>query len=200
MNWSSARDEAVIGDIVVVSGLPRSGTSMMMRMLEAGGVNLLTDSERGADDDNPRGYYEYAPVKRLARDASWVRDARGKAIKVVSRLLYELPTDFNYDVVLMQREIGEVLASQQVMLTRMGTRVAESEQEQLRLRFQSHLVELEEWLARQRCFRVLCTEFARVHAAAAEEAVRVRDFLGQDLDTNAMARAVDEALYRQRAN
>lgn len=200
MNWSSARDEAVIGDIVVVSGLPRSGTSMMMRMLEAGGVNLLTDSERGADDDNPRGYYEYAPVKRLARDASWVRDARGKAIKVVSRLLYELPTDFNYDVVLMQREIGEVLASQQVMLTRMGTRVAESEQEQLRLRFQSHLVELEEWLARQRCFRVLCTEFARVHAAAEEEAVRVRDFLGQDLDTNAMARAVDEALYRQRAN
>jgi len=200
MNWSSARDEAVIGDIVVVSGLPRSGTSMMMRMLEAGGVNLLTDSERGADDDNPRGYYEYAPVKRLARDASWVRDARGKAIKVVSRLLYELPTDFNYDVVFMQREIGEVLASQQVMLTRMGTRVAESEQEQLRLRFQSHLVELEEWLARQRCFRVLCTEFARVHAAAEEEAVRVRDFLGQDLDTNAMARAVDEALYRQRAN
>ena len=188
----------MVGEMVVVSGLPRSGTSMMMRMLEAGGLDLLTDGERAADVDNPTGYYEYAPVKRLARDNSWVCEARGKVVKVVSRLLYELPEDHTYDVVFMQRDIGEVLASQEVMLARMGTAVTPSEQEQLRLRFERHLVELEEWLARHNSFRVLQVAFARVHADAWEAAIRVRDFLEEELDTQAMAEAVDETLYRRR--
>ena len=186
------------GDVVVVSGLPRSGTSMMMRMLEAGGLNLLTDGDRGADDDNPRGYYEFAPVKRLTSDSSWVGDALGKAVKVVSRLLYELPEGFDYDVVFMQRDLEEVLASQGVMLARIGTAPVESEQVQMRLHFERHLVELNEWLAQQRSFRVLQIEFSGVHENAAAAASRVDDFLKLGLDTEAMAKAVDEKLYRQR--
>ena len=173
---------------------------MLMRMLGAGGLDLLTDGERGADDDNPCGYYEYAPVKRLARDSSWVPEARGKAVKIVSRLLYELPRQFAYDVIFVQRDLTEVLASQEVMLERMGTSVQEGEQAQLRLRFERHLVELGEWLAGQDNFRVLQTEFSRVHAGAVEEAVRVRDFLDVDLDVEAMSQAVEERLYRQRGS
>lgn len=171
---------------------------MMMRMLEAGGLQPLTDGERAADEDNPTGYYEYAPVKGLAVDDSWVPEARGKVVKIVSRLLYELPEDFCYDVVFMQRDIREILTSQEVMLARMGTAVAASEQEQLRLRFERHLVELEEWLAQRSCFRVLRVAFARVHEDALEAATRVRDFLDADLDTEAMAGVVEEKLYRQR--
>ena len=188
----------MIGDIVVVSGLPRSGTSMMMKMLEAGGLELLTDGERTADDDNPRGYYEYSPVKGLARDSSWMPQACGKAVKIISRLLYELPAELRYDVVFMQRDIKEVLASQEVMLARMGTSVEASEQEELRLRFERHLVELEEWRAQQGYFRVLRGAFADVHEDALQAAVRVSDFLDEALDTRAMAEVVDEGLYRQR--
>lgn len=188
----------MIGDMVVVSGLPRSGTSMMMRMLQAGGLQLLTDGERAADEDNPRGYYEYAPVKRLAEDDSWVPEAQRKVVKVVSRLLYELPEDYSYDVVFMQRDIREILASQEVMLARMGTAVAASEQEQLRLRFERHLVELEQWLAQRSSFRVLQVAFARVHEDALAAATRVCDFLEEELDAMAMAETVDEKLYRQR--
>ena len=188
----------MIGDIVVVSGLPRSGTSMMMKMLEAGGLELLTDGERTADDDNPRGYYEYSPVKDLARDSSWIPQARGKVVKIISRLQYELPDDLRYDVVFLQRDLTEVLASQEVMLARMGTRVEASEQEELRLRFERHLVELEEWLAQQTRFRLLPVAFADVHEDALRAAVRVSDFLGEVLDTQAMDEAVDESLYRQR--
>ncbi len=170
----------------------------MMRMLQAGGLQPLTDGERAADEDNPKGYYEYAPVKRLAKDNSWVGEARGKVVKVVSRLLYELPEDHSYDVLFMQRDIREILTSQEVMLARMGTAVAVSEQQQLRLRFERHLVELEEWLAQRSSFRVLQVAFARVHEDPLEAATRVRDFLDEDLDTQTMAEAVDEKLYRQR--
>src|SRR5688572_29274329 len=90
--------------IVVVSGLPRSGTSMAMKMLEAGGLVVVTDNVRTADDDNPRGYYEDERVKDLARDANrtWLRDARGKAIKIISFLLKDLPPDNNYKVLFME--------------------------------------------------------------------------------------------------
>ncbi len=108
--------------IVVVSGLPRSGTSMAMKMLEAGGLAIVTDNVRAADDDNPRGYYEDERVKDLARDANreWLRDARGKAIKIISFLLKDLPPDNNYKVLFMERDLGEVLASQQKMLDHRG--------------------------------------------------------------------------------
>src|SRR5688572_12632893 len=108
--------------VIVVSGLPRSGTSMMMRMLEAGGIPILSDGERPADVDNPFGYYEDARVLDLAGrpDRRWVAQARGRALKVVSHLLAHLPHENVYDVILMRRELGDVIASQNRMLERLG--------------------------------------------------------------------------------
>src|ERR1700752_5275919 len=106
--------------IVIVSGLPRSGTSMMMKMLEAGGLTVLTDAIRQADIDNPKGYYEYERVKDLEKetDKSYVREGRGKALKVISFLLKDLPDDNYYRVIFMRRDLSEVIASQNKMLDR----------------------------------------------------------------------------------
>src|SRR5262245_34520180 len=104
--------------IVVVSGLPRSGTSLMMQMLQAGGMPLLTDDLRPADTNNPKGYWEYEPVKRLQQDNTWMHKAEGKAVKVISVLLQYLPPQHTYKIIFMQRPMQEVLASQTVMLER----------------------------------------------------------------------------------
>src|ERR1700674_2159926 len=108
--------------IIVVSGLPRSGTSMMMNMLDSGGVPVLTDGIRSSDDSNPRGYFEYEPVKELGKDGgrSWVLLARGKAVKIISFLLTWLPETCDYRVVFMQRDLDEIIASQNEMLARRG--------------------------------------------------------------------------------
>src|SRR5687768_8758894 len=108
--------------IVVVSGLPRSGTSMAMKMLEAGGLSVVTDGLRTPDEDNPKGYYEDERVKRLHKepDKTWLHEARGKVVKIISFLLKSLPPDHNYKVVLMQRNLREIVASQNKMLARLG--------------------------------------------------------------------------------
>lgn len=117
----SRRDTAFDeSSVTIVTGLPRSGTSMMMRMLEAGGLPVLVDGRRGADIDNPNGYYEFEPVKETRTDASWVEGARGRAVKMVYRLLYDVPAEFRYRVLFMRRDLGEILASQRKMLTRHG--------------------------------------------------------------------------------
>ncbi|HLB25802.1 MAG TPA: adenylyl-sulfate kinase, partial [Nitrospirota bacterium] len=103
------------GFVTIVSGLPRTGTSLMMKMLEAGGMPVVTDSIRGADVDNPNGYYEFEKVKEIKKDKAWLMDARGKAFKMVSMLLPDLPREFRYKVVFMEREMSEVLASQKKM-------------------------------------------------------------------------------------
>jgi len=106
--------------VTIVSGLPRSGTSMMMRMLDKGGLPVLADSIRVADEDNPRGYYEFEPVKKTAEDASWLEDAEGRVVKMVYRLLYDLPSNRRYRVIFMRRHMDEILASQKKMLVRKG--------------------------------------------------------------------------------
>ena len=109
--------------IIVVSGLPRSGTSMLMKMLDAGGMEIMTDSERVADIDNPKGYFEYERVKNLEKetDKSYVREGRGKVLKVISFLIKDLPDDNDYRVIFMRRDLDEVLASQNKMIQRLGT-------------------------------------------------------------------------------
>jgi hypothetical protein len=188
--------------IVVVSGLPRSGTSMMMKMLEAGGLPPLADELRTADEDNPKGYYEDQRVKDLAKDPdpSWIGEAQGKVVKVISRLLASLPQTFRYRIVFMRRDLDEVLASQAKMLTRRGGPQADAAGDQvLRKLFERDLLRTEELLRTSPNLEAIDVAYAAVLASPREEAARVAAFLELPLDVDRMVEVVDAALYRNRA-
>jgi len=186
--------------IVVVSGLPRSGTSMVMKMLEAGGVPIVTDGVRTADEDNPKGYYEVERVKDLARetDRGWLAEARGKGIKVISFLLKSLPPNFNYRVIFIRREIEEVLASQKKMLARRGE-TDDTPPERMREHFADDLWRAKYQLTHRPWFEVLEVHYSEVLADPLQGAQRITAFLGGGLDPEAMAGIVDPDLYRNRA-
>lgn len=185
--------------LTIVSGLPRSGTSMMMRMLEQGGLAVLTDGERTADDDNPNGYYEFEAVKQTREDASWLENSDGKAVKMIYRLLYDLPTDRSYRVLFMTRELDEVLASQRVMLRRQGVTEDAVSDEQMAALFRADLAKFRRWVAAQPHIELIDVNYNQVQQDPAAQARRINDFLGGILDESAMAQVVDEALYRNRA-
>jgi hypothetical protein len=178
--------------VTVVSGVPRSGTSMMMRMLQAGGMELVTDGRRTADEHNPYGYFEDERVLRLARDASWVAEARGKAIKVIYRLLEHLPPGLEYRVLYMQRDYLEVFDSQQSMLLARGEPAAEQEKQSIISALGRDEGRLLRWVSEQPNFSVLGVTYAR----AAESAAEIARFLERDLDLAAMAAAFDPCLRR----
>ncbi|SRR6266542_3223747 len=184
--------------IVIVSGLPRSGTSMMMRMLEAGGMPLMTDGVRAPDESNPRGYYELAAVKDLATSADrrWLSRARGKALKVVSPLVEHLPPTCAYQVIFMLRDLDEVIASQNRMLALAGEPADASAN--LREHYQQHVRRVLGLIDRRPEFVALQVDYADVLRRPLEEARRVQAFLKRPLDVPAMAAAVDEELYRNR--
>lgn len=185
--------------ITVVSGLPRSGTSLMMQMLHAGGLPALADGQRAADENNPRGYLEYEPVKRLRTDSAWLPQARGHVVKIIHLLLRDLRLDgsLRYRVVFMQRPLEEVLASQRAMLARDGKAAADAAV--LKKAFEAQLAQLDAWLAAQPAIQVLKQPYHEVLREPEAVAARLQDFLGLALDTAAMVRAVDPALHRQRA-
>lgn len=186
--------------IIVVSGLPRSGTSMLMRMLDAGGIDLVTDGVRQADSDNPHSYFEFERVKQLHRDpdTSWLTGCRGKAIKIVSFFLKDLPGANNYDVIFMQRDLREIIASQNVMLARRGE-TSDTGDERMELLYREHLEAVGRLLAGAPHFRTIDVEYRDVVANPLHHARRIAGFLGRPLDVNAMAAAVDAELYRHRA-
>lgn len=186
--------------IVVVSGLPRSGTSMAMKMLEAGGLAVVQDGVRTADDDNPKGYYEFEPVKDLARepDKSWLRAARGKVVKIISHLLKELPGEHNYRVVFMHRKIEEVLRSQAKMLANRNEDTATDDERMAEL-FESDVWRARYLLKREAQFEFLDLDYSEVIASPVEQARRLNEFLGGGLDEHKMAAVVDPKLYRNRA-
>ena len=184
------------GFITVVSGLPRSGTSLMMQMLEAGGIEALTDRTRKADVDNPRGYLEFEPVKILKRDPSWLPEARGKAVKVISQLLFDLPTTERFRIVFMRRNLDEVIASQVLMLARAGRNAPAHDK--LREALATHLRHLDDWLAQQVNMSVLTVDFGQAIADPIDAANQVNRFLSGRLDAKAMAKVVDPLLYRNR--
>lgn len=183
---------------MVVSGVPRSGTSLMMQMLQAGGYPVLTDQMRGADEANPRGYFEYEPVKATRRDVSWVRLAEGKAVKVVYALLRSLPQGHEYRVAMMRRDLDETIASQREMLRRSGSKGADVSDEKLRELFRREIAEVDAWLAVQANFAVLEVAYRDCLENAVGVAARVNRFLGGVLDEAAMVTAVEPALHRQR--
>jgi hypothetical protein len=186
--------------VVVVSGLPRSGTSMLMKMLEAGGISVVADGVRTADEDNPRGYFEDERVKGLAEqvDKSWLAASRGKAIKVISYLLKELPSNHNYQVLFVRRNLAEVLASQAKMLARRGE-ASDTDDAKMRELFENDLWRAGYLLKHSPHFEALFVEYREVLEDPVGQARRINTFLGGALDEPAMAGVVDKQLYRNRA-
>lgn len=186
--------------IVVVSGLPRSGTSMAMKMLEAGGLELVQDGVRSADEDNPKGYFEDERVMRLheATDKSWLRAARGKGVKIISNLLRSLPANNNYRVIFIRRDINEILASQAKMLKRRGEDSATDDERMAEL-FASDVWRAQYLLKRQPQFEWIEVNYRDVLAEPEAQARRIREFLELDLAVEQMAGVVDPTLYRNRA-
>ena len=184
--------------VTVVSGLPRSGTSMMMRMLEAGGMPVVVDHDRKPDPDNPNGYYEFEPIKALKEDASWVAGAMGHAVKAVYLLLYDLPPQYQYRVVFMRRDLPEVIASQDTMLRRSGSATGNLDATVLARHFETQIRQVDAWLRRQPNFAVLYVKYADIVRDPAAAAEAIAAFLGGTLDAAKMAASVDPTLYRQR--
>lgn len=184
--------------LTIVSGLPRSGTSMMMRMLETGGLPVLIDEIRTADDDNPNGYYEFEAVKQTKEDASWLEDSEGKVVKMVYRLLYDLPEDRTYYVLFMGRDLDEVLSSQRVMLERNGTGNDGISDDQMRMMFQMEIDKFFKWIADRPSFKMIRVDYNALMQDPAAELTKVNEFLGGGLDVEAMAATVDKSLYRNR--
>ena len=171
---------------------------MVMHMLEAGGMAILTDHVRNADEDNPQGYFEFEPVKNLGRDSSWIPQARGKAVKIISHLLVHLPPDEHYKIIFVHRDIREIMASQQKMLERRGTGNPAQDDAVLLQKFETHLKNIENWLGNQKHMECLSVQYRDIIAAPAWAAERIRDFLELPLDTGRMASSVDPGLYRNR--
>jgi hypothetical protein len=189
-------------DIIVVSGLPRSGTSMMMRMLEAGGLPVMSDGERTADEDNPKGYFELERIKDLEKetDKSYVRAGRGKAVKVISFLIKDLPDDNDYRVVFMRRDLEEVLTSQNKMIDRLGTEDTTAQDEAMKEAYRNDIVRTRMLCRKRPNFELVEIHYKTAIEDAAAAARQVNAFLGNRLDEAAMREAVDASLYRNRAS
>ncbi|MEM6333568.1 MAG: sulfotransferase [Planctomycetota bacterium] len=187
-------------EVIVVSGLPRSGTSMAMRMLEVGGVPPVTDGERVADDSNPRGYYELEAVKKLPANAEWLEKADGKAVKIVAPLLGKLPTAAGrrYRVIVMRREIAEVLGSQATMLDRLGRPSASIDPARLGKALLGQLDQAAALCDNRSDMDRLDLAYADAVSDPRSAAEAIAAFLGRPMDLDAMAATVDPALYRQR--
>ena len=185
--------------ITVVSGLPRSGTSLMMQMLVAGGMSPLTDGERAADSDNPRGYLEWERIKQLPNDPDCIAQAEGKVVKVISRLLLSLPPGHDYRVIFMQRPMPEVLASQDQMLRRRGVSNQGADPAAIAAAFEKHLREVYAWLEGKSYVESLRIQYHDVLTEPLEIGRSVSKFLGSDLALEAMVAQVDGSLYRNRS-
>lgn len=196
---SNIGERGIIPEIIVVSGLPRSGTSMAMKMLEAGGMPILTDRVRQADDDNPRGYYEFERVKRVKEDRDWLPEAAGKAVKIISFLLLDVPPGYRYKVIFVRRAMAEVLASQRQMLVRRGEAENAGSDERMAVLYEKHLRKVAAWLEAQPHIDTLYLDHREIIHAPRAAAEAIDAFLGGGLDVAAMAAAVEPDLYRQRA-
>lgn len=186
--------------VVLVSGLPRSGTSMLMQMLEKGGMPIVTDQVRTPDEDNPKGYHEFERIKELDKtsDKAWLKNYRGQVIKTISFLLQDLPLDLNYQVLFMRRSLEEVLRSQNKMLERSGAAGTLVPDDKMRANYEFHLKKVYYWLNHTPNFQTLYLDYSAVVEDPGREARRIDAFLGRGLNIEAMAGAVESNLYRNR--
>jgi hypothetical protein len=193
------KNQAGLTGVIVVSGLPRSGTSMMMKMLVEGGLQVVTDALRSADDDNPNGYFEFEPVKQLAEGRDdWLENAQGRVVKVISALLEHLPARHHYKVIFMERSLQEVLASQKKMLSNRSEQAGTGDRE-MEEQFRKHLGAVKYWLARQPNVEVLYVDYNAMLVSPDDHCRRVAEFIGVPVDVEKMRSVPNERLYRNRA-
>lgn len=186
--------------ITIVTGLPRSGTSMMMRMLEAGGIEVATDNLRTADTDNPNGYYELEVVKNIKDDTSWVENMKGKAFKMVSTLLYHLPEEYDYNLVFMRRHAQEIMDSQHRMLKRLGKNTNPDDDVKFISLFEKHLNHIDEWIASKTNVSNLYVPYNQLLNTPPELLNAIGQHIDKDLNIEAMCNVIDKNLYRNRSN
>ncbi len=184
--------------ITIVSGLPRSGTSMMMKILEAGGMEIVTDNIRKANEDNPHGYYEYEKVKEIKEDNSWLKETRGKVFKMISQLLYDLPSNESYKVIFMKRNMNEILASQKKMLEHRGNNKDGISDEKMGKFFNKHLSQIIEWLEERNYIDVLFVNYNDFMADPDEKIKPLNQFLNGKLHVIQAVKVIDQSLYRNR--
>lgn len=190
----------VAAPIIVVSGLPRSGTSMMMKILAEGGLPVVTDELRTADADNPNGYFELETVKQMSSgNVTWLSNAGGKVVKVISALLEYLPPEYSYKVIFMEREIQEILASQQKMLARRNE-TSQIDDAEMDAKFRQHLSVVKPWLARQPNMDLLYVNYNALMSDPEPQCKRVVEFIHAPLNLSRMLEVPNAALYRNRAS
>lgn len=186
-------------EIIIVSGLPRSGTSMMMKMLEASGMTPLTDNIREADENNPKGYYEFERAKKLKEgDVDWLADAQGKVVKVISALLPHLPSTYNYRIIFMRRAMPEILASQRKMLVGRGEDPDKVSEEELATLFQKHIRQVNDWMEGQPNVKRIDIQYNNLIEDPIPQIDQLNQFMGNTLNVDEMAGVIDPNLYRQR--
>ena len=189
------------GDITIVSGLPRSGTSMLMQMLAAGGLDIYTDQKRKSDESNPKGYYEHESIKNLAKDKTFLKDISGKTVKIIANLLQDLPTTYRYHIVFIERDLYEIIGSQQKMLIRDGKRIQEDTLPLHLLKsYEKTIEEVKKWAKKMPNVRIHFVKHKKVLEAPFVEAMMINDFLGGALAVEKMAAVVDKKLYREKQN
>lgn len=199
-NLKASIQDNIKGDIIVVSGLPRSGTSMMMQMLDKGGLEMFTDGIRTPDENNPKGYYEHELVKSLARNKSWIKDAKGKAVKIISHLLFELPASYRYRVIFMERDLEEVLKSQHHMLVRDGKAKDDAINIRLVNAFQQNLQRVKDWAPKQENIEILFVSHRNLIEHPEDELAKINAFLGGGMNISEMAKVVDKSLHREKTS
>ena len=187
--------------IPIVSGLPRSGTSLMMNMLVVGGLEVMTDHLRIPDDDNPVGYFELEEVKKLIQgEHSWLAKASGKAVKVISTLLPYLPDGYHYRIIFMRRAMEEVLASQRKMLINRGENPDKVSDDQMAEMFQKDLQQSERWINSQSHTSRIDINYRELIANPRPLVAEINRFLGGGLDEEKMLGVIDPSLYRHRSS
>ncbi|KAA3617743.1 MAG: sulfotransferase family protein [Calditrichaeota bacterium] len=185
--------------ITIVSGLPRSGTSMMMKVLQKGGMTLVYDDLRVADNDNPNGYFEYAKVKNLKEDNSWLFDAQGQAIKILFNFLYFLPQKYKFKIIFMQRNMQEILASQNKMLLRSGKSIGQDNR-QFEILFNSEIIKCKDWLKNQKNIDTINVSYNQIMETPFPICQSINNFLEKSLNLDGMVNAIDKSLYRNKSD
>jgi predicted AlkP superfamily phosphohydrolase/phosphomutase/tetratricopeptide (TPR) repeat protein len=182
-------------EVIIVSGLPRSGTSMMMQILEAGGIEVFTDEIRQPDQNNPKGYFEYEKTKSLAKDNTWVQEAEGQALKVIAHLLPYLPNNLKYKVIFMQRDMKEVIRSQQKMINKnidtFPVAIAQA--------FEKEVEKVMAWARKEPDVDLLVLNYSEIIANPETEVKKISSFLNVYLDENEMISVIDPTLYRNKS-